>query len=135
MRKFSPSQLGIISESDNIFRIRVVVSDLNSEFRIFFPEVNSDNSEFFFGHSEFSEFFSELIRTIPNFFLEFRIICGKNMEIHQNPVFFTKIFFFSFGKGRTLFSELIFGISCYGPYPWYFDPLPMLHRPPYPWYF
>jgi hypothetical protein len=76
------------------------------------------------------------------------------MEIHQNPLFFheniffllcffTKIFFFSFGKVRilrTLFSELIFGISCYGPlthgtyistppihgiltpYPWYIDP-------------
>ena len=108
MRKFSPSQLGIISESDNIFRIRVVISDLNSEFRIFFRgqfgiyfrghSEYSDNSEFFSEvnseYSDNSNFFSELIRsirTIPNYFLEFRtdfrIICGKNMEIHQNPLF------------------------------------------------
>ena len=90
MRKFSQRQLGIISESDDIFRIRVVVSDLNSEFRIFFrghseysdnseffSEVNSeysDNSDFFFPRSfgQFRFFFPEVIqsiRTIPNFFL------------------------------------------------------------------
>ena len=141
MRKFSQSQLGIISESDNIFRIRVVVSDLNSEFRIFFR-----------GHSEYSdnsevnsEFFSEVIRsirTIPNFFPrsfgvfgQFRIFFRAHSEYSDNSeliselyaeiiwkfikilCFFTKIFFFSFGKVRilrTLFSELIFGISCYG---------------------
>ena len=109
MRKFSPSQLGIVSESDNIFRIRVVVSDLNSEFQIFFRGY-SDNSDFFFfvvnlEYSDNSEFFSELIRsirTIPNFFLEFRtdfrIICGKNMEIHQNPLFFHKNIFFLIRK-------------------------------------
>ena len=108
MRKFSPSQLGIISESDNIFRIRVVVSDLNSEY--------SDNSEFFSEvnseYSDNSEFFSELIRsirTIPKFFpssfgvfgqfrTDFRIICGKNMEIHQNPLFFHENIFFLIRK-------------------------------------
>ena len=98
MRKFSPSQLGIISESDNIFRIRVVVSDLNLEYL--------DNSEFF----------SRVIRTMPNFFLrsirsirtilnfflefrtDFRIICRKNMEIHQNPLFFHENIFFLIRK-------------------------------------
>ena len=124
--------------SDNIFRIRVVVSDLNSEFRIFFPghsdnseknfEFNSeysDNSKCFSEYSDNSECFSELIRsirTIPNFFpssfgvfgqfrTDFRIICGKNMEIHQNPVFSRKYFFPS---EKSDYSELIFGISCYG---------------------
>ena len=104
MRKFSQSQLGIISESDNIFRIRVIVSNLNSEFRIFFR-----------GHSEYSdnsEFFSEVIRsirTIPNFFpssfgvfgqfrTDFRIICGNNMEIHQNPLVFHENIFFLIRK-------------------------------------
>jgi hypothetical protein len=61
--------------------------------------------------------------------------------------FFTKIFFFSFGKVRilrTLFSVLIFGISCYGPLPIvhiYRPPLSMVFWPPthgilipYPWY-
>jgi hypothetical protein len=48
----------------NNFRIRVVVSDLNSEFRKKNSEVNSE-------YSDNSEFFSEdiqSIRTIPNFF-------------------------------------------------------------------
>ena len=108
-------QLGIISESDNIFRIRVVVSDLNSEFRIFFRGHSeySDNSEFFSEvnseYSDNSEFFSEVIRsirTIPNFFprsfgqfrTDFRIICGNNMEIHQNPLFFHENIFFLIRK-------------------------------------
>jgi hypothetical protein len=87
-----------------------LTSEKNSEFRIKVGNYHPYSEN---GHSEYSEFFSELIRTIPNFFLEFRIICGKNMEIHQNPlVFLTKIFFFLFGKVQTLFSELIFGISC-----------------------
>ena len=100
MRKFSQCQLGIISESDDIFRIRVVVSDLNSEFRIFFrghseysdnseffSEVNSeysDNSEFFFGvFGQFRIFF----RVFGQFRTDFRIICGNNMEIHENIIF------------------------------------------------
>ena len=105
MRKFSQSQLGIISESDNIFRIRVVVSDLNSDNSEFFSEVNSE-------YSDNSEFFSEVIRsirTIPNFFpssfgvfgqfrTDFRIICGNNMEIHQNPLFFHENIFFLIRK-------------------------------------
>ena len=115
MRKFSPSQLGIIFESDNIFRLKVVVSDLNSEFRIFF-QGHSDNSKFFSEvnseYSDNSKYFSELIRsirTIPNVFpssfgvfgqfrTDFRIICGKNMEIHQNPLFFHKNIFFLIRK-------------------------------------
>ena len=114
MRKFSQSQLGIISESDNIFRIRVVVSDLNSEFRG--HSEYSDNSEFFSEvnseYSDNSEFFSEVIRsirTIPNFFpssfgvfgqfrTDFRIICRNNMEIHQNPLFFHENIFFLIRK-------------------------------------
>jgi hypothetical protein len=96
----------------------VVVSDLNSEFQIFFRGYleYSDNSEFFFEvnleYSDNSEFFSELIRsirTIPNFFLElrtdFRIICGKNMEIHQNPLFFK--YFLSHSE-KSEYSELYF---------------------------
>jgi hypothetical protein len=99
----------------NNFRIRVVVSDLNSEFRIFFRGHSeySDNSEFFSKvNSEYSEFFSEVIRsirTIPNFFpssfgvfgqfrTDFRIICGNNMEIHQNPLFFHENIFFLIRK-------------------------------------
>ena len=140
----------------------MVVSDLNSEFRIF-SEVNSDNSEFFsevirsirtipnfFPRSIRSirtipKFFPRSIRsirTIPNFFPrsfgvfgQFRIFFRPHSEYSDNSeliselyaeiiwkfikilCFFTKIFFFSFGKVRilrTLFSELIFGISCYG---------------------
>jgi hypothetical protein len=73
------------------------------QFRIFF-RAHSDNSEFFF----------ELIRTIPNFFpsslgqfrTDFRIICGKYMEIHQNPVFSRKYFFSHSEKSE--YSELYF---------------------------
>ena len=88
MRKFSPSQLGIISESDNIFRIRVVVSDLNSEY---FSEVNSDNSEFFFGHSEF--FFrahsdnSEFFPGIPNYMWKKYGNSSKSCFFHKNIFF------------------------------------------------
>ena len=59
---FSELAWNIISESDNIFQIRVVVFDLNSEFRIFFRgqfgvfgqfqkkfRAHSDNYEFFPG--------------------------------------------------------------------------------------
>ena len=106
----------IFSElADNIFRIRVVVSDLNSEFRIFFrgqfgvfgqfqifSEVNSE-------YSDNSKFFPRSIRTIPNFFsssfgqfrTDFRIICGKNMEIHQNPLFFHENIFFLIRKSQN----------------------------------
>jgi hypothetical protein len=46
-----------------------------------------------------------------------RMTSEKNSEFHSSKCcFFTKIFVFSFGKVwilRTLFSELIFGISCY----------------------
>ena len=100
MRKFSQR---IISESDDIFRIRVVVSDLNSEFRIF-SEVNS-------------EFFSEVIRsirTIPNFFpssfgqfrTDFRIICGNKMEIYQNPLFFHENIFFLIRKSLNTLNSI-----------------------------
>ena len=73
----------------------MVVSDLNSEFRIFFRGR--------FGvFGQFPNFFPRSIRsirTIPNSFpssfgvfgqfrTDFRIICGKNMEIPQNPLFF-----------------------------------------------
>ena len=79
----------------NYFRIMVVVSDLNSEFRIFF--LRSIRSIL-----TILNFFFKLIRTIPNFFLEFRtdfrIICGKNMEIHQNPLFFHENNFFLIRK-------------------------------------
>ena len=114
----------IFSElADNIFRIRVVVSDLNSEFRIFFPRSRtfqifseySDNSKFFPRSIRTIPNFSELIRsirTIPNFFsssfgvfgqfrTDFRIICGKNMEIHQNPLFFHENIFFLIRKSQN----------------------------------
>ena len=99
MGKFSQSQLGIISESVNIFRISVVVSNLNSGYldnSKFFSEVNSkysDNSKFFSGVN--SEFRTDL-----------RIICGKNMEIHQNPVFSRKHFFSTSEKSE--YSEFYF---------------------------
>ena len=67
MRKFSPSQLGIISESDNIFRIRVVVFDLNSKYldnSEFFPGLNSQYSD----NSEFCFWVIRSIQTILNFF-------------------------------------------------------------------
>ena len=108
----------------NNFRIRVVVSDLNSEFRIFFR-----------GHSEYSdssEFFSEVIRSIPNFFprsfgvfgqfrTDFRIICGNNMEIHQNPLFFQENIFFLIRKSpntpnsifRANIRNLLLRVVCY----------------------
>ena len=82
------------------------------QFRIF-SEVNSE-------YSDNSENFFELIRsirTIPNFFpsslgvfgqfrTDFRIICGKYMEIHQNPVFSRKYFFSHSEKSE--YSELYF---------------------------
>ena len=91
-----------------------------------------DNSEIFFGvNSEYpdnSEIFSGVIRsirTIPNFFrgqfgvfgqfriffpefrTDFRIICGKHMEIHQNPLFFSRKYFFS-NSEKSEYSELYF---------------------------
>ena len=87
------------SESVNIFRISVVVSNLNSGYldnSKFFSEVNSkysDNSKFFSGVN--SEFRTDL-----------RIICGKNMEIHQNPVFSRKYFFSNSEKSE--YSEFYF---------------------------
>ena len=105
----------------NNFRIRVVVSEVNffprsirsiRTFRIFFRGHSeySDNSEFF--PEVNSEFFYEVIRsirTIQNFFpssfgvfgqfrTDFRIICGNNMEIHQNPLFFHENIFFLIRK-------------------------------------
>ena len=114
MQKFSPSQLGITSESDNIFRIRVVVSE-------FFSGVNSeysDNSEFFFGViRNILTFLKKKSRSIRNSELFSELYAEILWKFIKILCFFTKIFFFSFGKVRilrTLFSELIFGISCYG---------------------
>ena len=97
MQKFSPSQLGIISEFDNILRIRVVVSDLNSEFQ-FFSEVNSE-------YSDNSEFFFELIRsirTIPNFFRAHSDNSELISELYAEKIWkfikITKIFFFLIRK-------------------------------------
>ena len=75
-----------------------VISDLNSEYW--------DNSEFFSRfnsqHPDNSEFIPGSIRTIPNHDTDFRTYfrnkCGKNMEIHQNPWVFKKIFFFLIRK-------------------------------------
>jgi hypothetical protein len=78
------------------------------------------------------------------------------MEIHQNPLFFHENIVFLIRKSpntpnsifraniRNLLlrapthSTYIYRPPIHGiltPYPWYFDPLPMVHRPPYPWYF
>jgi hypothetical protein len=81
------------------------------------------------------------------------------MEIHQNPLFFSRKYFFSplfFHENifflirksqntpnsifRANIRNLLLRAPTHGtyisthPYPWYFDPLPMVHRPPYPWY-
>ena len=123
MQKFSPSQLGITSESDNIFRIRVVVSDLNSEFRIFFRGrfgvfgqfriffrgqfgIFGQFRIFFQAHSEYSdnsEFFSKLIRsirTIPNYMRK------KYGNSSKSSVFSRKYFFPHSEKSE--YSELYF---------------------------
>jgi hypothetical protein len=108
----------------------VVVSDLNWEFRIFFRGrfgvfgqfriffrgqfgVFGQFRIFFRAHSEYSDN-SELIS---------ELYAEKIWKFIKILCFFTKIFFFSFGKVlifRTLFSELIFGISCYGVHELFF---------------
>ena len=109
MLKFSPSYLGIISESDNIFQIFFRGQfGVFWQFQIFFRGYSeySDNSDFFSEvNSDSSKLFFEVIRsirTIPNFFMEFqtdfRIICRKCMEIHQNPLFFHENIFFLIRK-------------------------------------
>ena len=120
------------SESVNIFRISVVVSNLNSGYL--------DNSKFFFEvnskYSDNSKFFSGVIRsiqTIWNFFpmvnwnnskffsgvnsefrTDLRILCGKNMAIHQNP-FFSRKYFFS-NSEKSEYSEFYFP-SYYSEFP------------------
>jgi hypothetical protein len=75
------------------------------QFRFFFPEIIRTIPIFFpeviQSIRTIPNFFLRsiwIIRTIPIFFLEFRIICGKYMEIYQNPLFFHENIFFLIRK-------------------------------------
>ena len=113
MRKFSSSWLGIISESDNIFRIRVIVSDLNSEFRIFFQGQ--------FGQFQIFSWNSELYAEKIWKFI-------KILFFHENIVFLIRK---SPNTLNSIFRANIRNLLLRAPYPWYI----YIDPPPNPWYF
>jgi hypothetical protein len=91
----------------NNFRIRVVVSDLNSEFRIFFRGRFGVFGQFrIFFRGQFGVF-GQFRIFFPSSFGQFRIICGKKYGNSSKSSVFSRKYFFSHSE-KSEYSELYF---------------------------